>query len=1796
MTDGAPQAVPTASPHRQQIYHRFAEEIAVFESAYQRSTVYLELKRATELTAQEYGDRFLIELVQNAHDALPRAGGGRVLVILAETDGENGALYVANTGEPFSELSFSAICRFAHSSKRPGESIGNKGIGFRSVLQISDWPEIYSRSEGVVGNDGLFDGYCFRFARPEDIAAHTQDAALTEAICSNVSPYSLPYALDTQPPIVTECAARGFATVVRLPLRNAQAAEDAAMAFEECVEGTVPLHLFLGRVEEIAFERRRGDATERVVLRRSEIRLPAETADLQLSRVTLGYEGAEERHPDEYLVGAMAIPEVDMRGAIESSISQGKLPEEWRRWSGEGRVSVAATLDGAGTSRLYNYLPMGEAAQSPFLGLLDAPFFAKIDRTSLDPAVPLNNKLLSQGALVCLRMAEALADSADRAYGPVVARLLAWQEKESQRLLASVGFGRKFQDLPLTPVYGAGDGPQRYAPLGQTFDWRPAAPTTLIAAERLARSIGVPFLDPRVDPAARTRLAALRKSLLGADFKPEPALLADWTERMAAALMAEEVPLGDWDAFYADASAVFAQNPQLLQGRRIILDDTGALQPAGRSGDGPLGERTAPIVFLAPVRDRTEGEEEVAEGTDLEIPAALKPFVRYANRRLSWRARDGETSIRQFFVQHRLVRRFGKRELREMIRALLAVDRDESVYAAALEFAYRVVSLSPDVTDPQADDLRLRVPTRDGRWLLASDGVFSPTWGKTSASTLEQLVAVLGDTSVDLTDFVADMIQGPKEWPFPIADVAAFSEFLALIGVKDGLWPLASEVNAEPRAGSLWSPQAVAHEAGFDAAIGAMWAEHLSAFPTRRPAFTYPAYRYKVDGEVCKLPGSATYREWPSAARVLFAQLIAHGIRHWDEAGFWCEFSKVGGYADEKMWASPLLAFLTDAEWVPVSGPGLESDVEFRRPRDVWFAAEDLERPEFLPSATYEIRRAVVRWAPTRTRLRDLLLAKFWDNAADASHAVVTLGRVFLAGNVPEEAHGAFWSVYQHKWRDVIRAGALAPVPRIVADAPIIARRSGRLEAWSAGADEGVLVLVDGTSPLRAQLIEDTHSAMFSLEPYDDIAAAAYAEFRRALGDRARLSSQVQLSLTIDGEEKPDYEELPNLSETHLAAAGELATLFIAVRASLGSHKAREGALERLQQVRVALVGEISLTVNGLDQPAVTNPKVLADPGGTHLTLIVTSSLADAATLSPLYAHPLAELAGLPAVAPGIELALRRAHERIGSGPPGDGLGELHDEVLCYALNIAPDRLREGRALTNRSLRAVTRLLLPVVALTLGDSWTDAWEQRLLDAGSLEELRAVLVPIESQLPARPDELLAVCRSEGGPADVRDRLGLDFGEFNAALRRLGRGYRPILDRPGHESAFRAYLARMHGFVDDEIRRRFWRTFEVREDLTAYLTARNREGLSLDEAWLDQYRLPPEEAMRRRLEEWLAGLGEGGRVDVAPEPIESVRESNRVRCDALQPLLRDAVSAWCAKHNAVAPAVWRPESLTFRLDQTAYAEGWGDFAPLLDSEIVAWLEATGRWPQAMPPSWEFSSLGLTQDDLAAQQSARDAKSKREERARRSIHLDGAQVEVDTADFRALAEALAPTLGKVTPQPLEKVAGLESVEGQAGARGGGGPRGVAARFAALSDAQRVGIGFVGELIVREIVRQQYPEFDADSCWKSGYKNAFLGRTDGDDTLGYDFEVPGKRRLLLEVKASTGEDWQFALGESEVREAQRASADRTVRYRIVFVANALDANRRKVITLPNPFSAKGADQLRMVGAGMRFKFAPQV
>lgn len=89
-----------------------------------------------------YGRKQLNELVQNAADAI-KEPGGRIRVVLTAD-----ALYCANEGQPFTEAGFRTLM-LSHSSEKRDDEIGRFGLGFKSVIQVTAEPRIFSRSGSV---------------------------------------------------------------------------------------------------------------------------------------------------------------------------------------------------------------------------------------------------------------------------------------------------------------------------------------------------------------------------------------------------------------------------------------------------------------------------------------------------------------------------------------------------------------------------------------------------------------------------------------------------------------------------------------------------------------------------------------------------------------------------------------------------------------------------------------------------------------------------------------------------------------------------------------------------------------------------------------------------------------------------------------------------------------------------------------------------------------------------------------------------------------------------------------------------------------------------------------------------------------------------------------------------------------------------------------------------------------------------------------------------------------------------------------------------------------------------------------------------------------------------------------------------------------------------------------------------------------------------------------------------------------------------------------------------------------
>lgn len=126
---------------------RVEAQSAACLAVYREDESRIEQDANNELRISEggYSRRQLFELTQNAADAA-RNGGNRIEIRLAMSDHfDSPTLYVANDGDPFSPEGVDALMA-SDLSRKDDDRIGRFGIGFKSVLAVTDRPMVFSRS------------------------------------------------------------------------------------------------------------------------------------------------------------------------------------------------------------------------------------------------------------------------------------------------------------------------------------------------------------------------------------------------------------------------------------------------------------------------------------------------------------------------------------------------------------------------------------------------------------------------------------------------------------------------------------------------------------------------------------------------------------------------------------------------------------------------------------------------------------------------------------------------------------------------------------------------------------------------------------------------------------------------------------------------------------------------------------------------------------------------------------------------------------------------------------------------------------------------------------------------------------------------------------------------------------------------------------------------------------------------------------------------------------------------------------------------------------------------------------------------------------------------------------------------------------------------------------------------------------------------------------------------------------------------------------------------------------------
>ncbi|MFE3073582.1 sacsin N-terminal ATP-binding-like domain-containing protein [Streptomyces sp. NPDC059247] len=1741
---------------------------------------------ATDEFTKAYTGRFLLELLQNAYDAHPRGSrGGRVHVLLDEDEGEWGTLYVANGGDPFTWENVNQVCELARSSKVIGEGIGNKGVGFRSVLLVSEAPEIYSTDPDGPGGPEL-DGYCFRFASRRDLEEFLAGDEDAHEVAAAFPLLQAPLPVAEVPPVCRELAARGNVTVVRLPLLEESARVEARNRLEELARAKVPVMLFLDRLSSLTLERRAEGGTVRDLheFTRSEKRFaPRGTAFGSLSgyasvscaTVDLGPSG-------KFLVSRRTVDHDRLAQTLRDAVAARLLNKKWEKWTEPAVVEVAVPLDTEHRNRrgrFYTFLPMGDET-SFFPGHVNAPFFTRTDRAGLPRENPLNALLLDVVAETCLAAAAVLRQVPRAPFRQLAVDLVSWDSgRQSAGRLATASrhlYGCEVSALPLVPVLTAGDAApgKGWASAREALLW-PDLDLAVLTAYR-ACDAGAVVADPRVGADRLHRLEAMCKSL-GCSWAPKPQTLADHAERIAGALPLPgselEKPDPAWSALYEDLAILFAEDGRVLRGRKLLLTKDGKVERAngeagGTSSRSARGRREA---FFPPVAAEQAGIP--------PVPAQLRGRLVLLHPGVAWstgKVPGQRVSARVFLSDAELVRPFDVTSLLTHVRRALSESTDRRLRLSAVRFVFQLWRTQRALGGTKLAALGLYVPTADGRMIRASSAFFGKGWTGTAAGEDLADVASAGQkVSTSLKSIAQRLIAAPGEFVRKDESSEEWRMFLAESGVNDGLAPVHSPEAVTREKGRELVTRRLVRMAKVTHQVQAQWEPHIdraysAALYPQTPYQGTPAYQ---------LPGQDIVGQLGDHARLAYARLILQGLARWANARFTSVWTSDGSQrADKETVMTPLAAFIREQPWLPVRGR--DRAVRFVRPADVWHCPEGMEEePSFVLTVDHRVRHLL---APerVRTRLREMRMPT-WDNPRDSVRVLAALGRLVEEGALDDEDRAAVQRANERAWQTFVGQ----PNAALPAGISLLVETGNQLAAVATATrdEDAVLYVGDERDSLKALLVREMK---YPLLIAPGVAADAAGHLGRSWphGTVRRLAD-LTFRVRIDGKQVDPAAEQEAIVD-HLPWL-PLAVTVLADHTTAGP-RASESELGRMtaavQRVRLRRYRSWEIELDGR---AVTMPDrlegvlPLADP--EHPLILALEADPHWGEV-PRLVEALTELIGHPGLGYRLSLAVYRL-----AAVHADLHNPAEDE-LAEALKVTLLQLQETRGRVDGAIGMVLKRCYPFLVHALG---ADVARTLTVPAPlDTTDFQAILEEHAGALPLPPQEFISQARAARGLDDLRIRLGVGFAGFNTTLQCLAPGHEPVSHAKDHEEALHTYLDLHRKGLVNRLRWAVKDDFDARRPIRHWPSLRDLDWITVPEAWAHTVETADSARLEELVEEQLTH-----RLD-RPAPHEGERLPDR---DQVRGANNRAISAVASDLAALVKATGRrPPTVLTEADPadevTALLDGAGalDFRQLSPDEIIGWLNALGGWPEGMPLTMEPGRHGLTASDLDRVRDEAANRRRERERSRETIRVGGRDFHVPSGDFSELTAELQGHLDAgLRPRGRAVFTYPQAPEPSKGSSGPG--TGRAGRYdradTGLSQAQRDAIGYMGEWYAYHWLLANEEAATDESIWVStNRRKAFPGLC-GDNSLGFDFSVgSGKQPRLFEVKATQGEGGRIDLGETEVRAAQRyAGSDR---WRLLIVTHVNDPERVSVSMLPNPFGKHGRGCYREEGGALRFSY----
>ncbi|HMT94260.1 ATP-binding protein [uncultured Thiothrix sp.] len=882
-------------------------------------TNYRSLHSLTEQVEHQYHGRFLVELIQNAHDALSTSNysndHGRIEIFLKKDEEDFGVLYIGNDGSPFSKSNFTSLSQLGQSDKNPQESIGNKGIGFRSVLEVTNSPEIYSRAK--IGNP-TFDGYCFSFSQKiikelttslfsildgqdsvtspligeikvdwplsklrEKIKHKAEQEKMDERCWIEremryLSPYFLPISLSNSDKntTITEYENRGFSSLIRLPLKNLEISKLITLKIEELNSSTI---LFLERVSTL------------VLHSGNELREYSRTQTKRLNGHEVIISDVQSSTSDRYWVWKR---EINLTGNAFEYVQKalGTLPGKWPLLK-EATISIGVAIeDNPESGMLSIFLPTlldtGCAAH------INAPFFGDMSRTHIDfgdtessdtsGGAVYNRFLLRETAQLTLSVinndlagkgideAKAIIDMLSP-YGHDTSAIERWQ-----RLINEA---EKTSEIKIVnQCWALSD--HGWDSFNKVFILPQVSNSTILNSNIIRRhakfSPYIKELDCKKD--AITRLYDKHHI----SSYPQARDVANTLESIAVDLHKQTNI--DWNGFWSDVTDLFKNRPIInLIDRKIILGNDGQLYSSSKNC----------LIYFVP--RRTQGDEEELYDAK-EIPPTLRKFVAFVHDNIHIKNGSYDLSNRKFLQDAKLVHPFRRETvLRDILvkrTPLLPVsfDSDESALCKDI-LLWGLGLMTNQQLNPEHDKTLLRLLEKlpvpcIGGWYPLVETSFGEGWPDTQGSQVHNYLYKIDTPS---STEARNRLLLPPTHPYWNKKGEIYRKILLNAGVSSGIRLI--KIGAES-----WGSQ-------FGACPGNFHIPSLS--PPHCSQNDWDNFKREIDNSfnlsysgwfkysistLYTLPGLDNYRDFDTAMKKAFMDVVLSSICNWSHG--WEELIK----------------------------------------------------------------------------------------------------------------------------------------------------------------------------------------------------------------------------------------------------------------------------------------------------------------------------------------------------------------------------------------------------------------------------------------------------------------------------------------------------------------------------------------------------------------------------------------------------------------------------------------------------------------------------------------------------------------------------------------------------------------------------------------------------------------------------------------------------------------------------------------------------------------------------------------